>query len=595
MKYFPTQNQKFTYLQTNRSDVLGSLWASLNIDLQSNLGALRVSPRLVINTSTVDSASMTSAPRAFKFFGVFFTISGGRVFQSATALPTSAFAVNADTGFKTNYNNLSDLDLFNGILFSTTQDEVWSLSAIGGTWTRRGGATPLTTNVYHGLKYFKKYNRLYVIGTRSKVYSFDTAYTLATSGDYSLDLGFNDEFQILCMAVNTNSVWIGVTASTNQIGRGRIYEWDGISAQVTNEFILDGSNSCEAIIIKDNIPYAVDGNGRLLKFTGYSFQEVGRLPYNNIATLNNTNVTGFIHPNGLLVTYNSTILMNVSNINNNDALTTNENLPSGVWEWSEEFGMVHKYSPSLTRLDAVATITDFGQNNIYYLGGAGALANADSLSSPPTGRNPKIIVGFTYYTNPSTTKSAIFVDDVNDTLQKAGYFVTVKFPASDPKDQLSVQNAWQNIYTMYRKLLNTNDKITIKFRNEEIDPVTVAGTWTSTTTFTTTTDVSALVGYEVEPVLGLGSGKTSHITSVTGSGTYTVTVDETYTGATGISTIRIQNWKKISTVTSGSSTYDGTGVGPVSNWCQFKLAMIFLGRDEVERLIIINQNYNPAN
>ena len=50
--------------------------------------------------------------------------------------------------------------------------------------------------------------------------------------------------------------------------------------------------------------------------------------------------------------------------------------------------------------------------------------------------------------------------------------------------------------------------------------------------------------------------------------------------------------KKISTITSGQATFDQAGIGELANWIQFKVAMIFTGKDEIEKLIIINQDFN---
>src|SRR3990167_7507089 len=45
---FPPTDKEYTYLQVNRGDDIGSIWSSMNLDLQSNLGQLRLAPRLIL-------------------------------------------------------------------------------------------------------------------------------------------------------------------------------------------------------------------------------------------------------------------------------------------------------------------------------------------------------------------------------------------------------------------------------------------------------------------------------------------------------------------------------------------------------------------
>lgn len=586
--FFPAQGKPFTYLQTNRSDDLGSISSSMNIDLQSNLGTMRVAPRLQVTTSTATQAGMTTAPRAFRtFVGEFYTISGTRVYKGGST-PVDPFLPDTGTNTQTTYNTQSDLELFNGELFSTTTTEVWSLNG-STTWTRRGGAAPLGGG-FHGLEYFKKFNRLYVIATGDKVYSFDTAYTLATSGDYSLDLATNQTFKITCMATTSSSVWIGVTAFLNTAGRGRVYEWDGISAQPTNEYILE-SNSCLAIVVDNDIPYIMDGYGALLKFTGSSFTEMGRLPSNNLDSLDSVNALGFIHPNGLVATNNNTILALIRNQNNNVGDTINENCPSGVWEFSEDFGPTHKHAFTYNPV-GTSTITDYGQNR---MGRPGALANGDGLVATSTGRSPGLILGAQVFTNATSSVYAVCTVDVDNTVQKKGYFVTSWFNSAE------IQDKWTRLWATYRRFLSSDDSIVFKYRLYEEAPIQATITWVNTTSFTTTTDVTAYgptatgfngtTGGEVEGIQGTGSGQCAHITSiVNNAGTYTVTVDTAFTGVTtGTAKVRLQKWIKLFPESVGQVvSYNQMAIGDSNTRAQIKGCMTFTGDDEFHKLVVVS-------
>ena len=589
---FPAKNQGYTYLQTNRSDDLGSLWSTLNLDFQSNLGTMRVAPRLKKNTNTTDQANL-GEPVAFKYFGVFHAIAGGRIFVGGTSA-NDVFTPDTATNSQTSYSALSDLQIFNGILFSTTNTEIWSLDGAGGTWTRRGGAAPLGSSS-HMMAYFKKFNRLYVIGDVTKIYSLDTAYSLATTGDYSLNLNSPNQQEVsICMKATSDSIWIGAGNYLNETGRGKIYQWDGISAQVTNEYILD-ANACMAILIHNDIPYAFDSNGALLKFNGSSFEEIGRLPNNNLVNVNYVVNTSFIHPNGLLATKNNTILALVRNRNNDSTSSIPENLPSGVWEWSSDFGFTHKHSISYNPV-ASSTITDYGQNRVAL---TGALSNGDALSSP-TGTGT-ILVGVNYYTDATNIVSGIFVDDSENTIQKKGYFVTTWFNSQQIEDK------WARIWTVYRRFLASNDSIVLKYRLYEEEPIEATITWTSTTTFTTTTDVTAYSptatgfngtsGGEVEIIRGTGGASCAHITSiVNNAGTYTVTLDTIITGVTGTATARFQKWiKLLPEITGQVKSWEQMAIGMNNTRIQIKGCLTFTGDDEFQKFALVSNEDIKSN
>src|ERR1035437_181276 len=583
--------------QKNNSDVNGSLYASFNLDLTENEGKVRLGKRLIVNTNTTDVAEITSYPCGFKVFGSYkFAIAGlsgtGYVFRNSYQYPNATlFAKQVQSNTPTTVDStLSDIEVSNSNLYLTCKGTAVYFSTDGNTWTTQFAAGTDTT----GVKMMTSFqSRTYMTQLKSQVISWDASNTVATSGAYTVQLGNSDSNLITFIRSSSNRIWIG-TLNTNG-GKGYIYEWDGTATQVQKSYRMEASGALSCII-KDDIPYVMDSNGSLLAWNGGTFVKLAslnrihnQLLYNAISSVNNR----FIHPNGMsIIKGKICMLIDGRNYNNATALsdTIEETIPSGVYEYDENKGLYHKYSVGSSHVGD--TIIDYGQVKLF---GVGALSELN-ISDNTSGRNGTFLAGASYYTDTATTQSGIFYDDSNDTLQKAGYLITTKQYAIDQTGQPSVQNSWQNIYTLYRKFLNANDEITVKYRNEEIDAVIATATWTSTTTFTTPTDLSALVGYEVEPILGLGSGKTSHIISAPfGGGVSTVTLDETYTGATGTSHIRIQNWKKISTInTSSQATYDQAGIGPVSNWVQFKIGLIFTGKDELEKLIII-QNYNPAN
>ncbi len=574
--YLPEQNKN--YLQTNRSDDKGSLWSTMGLDFQSNFNTMRVAPRLKVNTSTADDAQL-GLPVAFSNFDfTFFAICGGSVFKNGSTVG-AAFTEDASTGAVTTYDSGSDLTVFDARLWSTAAAKLYSKvtnGTGGGTWTERA----TFSGNFHPLVNFTKFNRLYYPGSAEAVYSIDTANVAASSGDYTLTLGAGAV--ITCMKATSTSIWIGVSSLINSPGSPPAYilEWDGISAQATNKYLLKSPYIC-SIVIDRNIPYVMDGNGVLNKYTGYSFDEISRLPFTTTPPH-----SGFIHRNGLVTTKNNTILALVNNYCGTDpavlsVATTYENLSAGVWEYSDTFGFTHRYSFTYNPSDN-STITDYGQSRIY---APGAIFQAKDEGQ--TISNGSLLLGATYYTSATVTTSSIFFDDSNNTVQKKGYFVTTWFNSNEIEDK------WTRLWVTYRRLLASTDSLVFKYRIQEEDPIYATITWVNTTSFTTTTDITAYgptatgfngtIGGEVEVLQGTGSGACIHITNiVNNAGTYTVTIDDAVTGVTtGTAKARFQKWiKLLPEITGQVKSWEQMAIAVNNVRIQVKGCLTFTGDGE---------------
>jgi len=464
--YFPDPRKGYTYLQTNRSDDLGSIWSSFNLDFQTNLGVIRSSPKLVINTSSTDDADL-SVPSAFEFFsskwwalagGVFataeeditdpftqdtsrfqfgdgttqfditnpagttfrytydgtgtdpditaatfavgqtvviasntiaagnrgtFTITGSGanyfevtnasgVVESNKVIGTGSLSVTGGS-ISTNFGFYgSDLKAYNGSLWATAytasslNDKIYKKTSASGNWVP---FTDLGLSSIHKMVVFDKFEQLYYIESGSQINSIDTEDVIYNSGtgDYSLSLTASDGF-ITCMDASSTAIWIGTTRTSNSTAydgsQGQVLVWDGQSAQVSEVYTLPTAGVV-AICVYNNIPYAVDSEGRILKYSGYSFEEIARLPINRMILQNSTvsiaSSSGvFVHFNGFAATKNNTLLVSVRNLNDDGTFT--ENLPSGIWELDLATGnFTHRYSFTLKTL-ASTTVSDYGHN-----------------------------------------------------------------------------------------------------------------------------------------------------------------------------------------------------------------------------------------
>jgi hypothetical protein len=264
-------------------------------------------------------------------------------------------------------------------------------------------------------------------------------------------------------------------------------------------------------------------------------------------------------------------------------------MPSGVWELDlATNNFTHKHSPSL-KTRASSTITDYGQNMIQY---AGAI-KINTLQPDSAAGRVTLLAGFNYYTDNSTANSGIFIDSPAHPLtdlegQKRGYFITTWFESSEITDN------WNRIWATYRRFLDSADKIVIKYRlNDEAPSVAVPINWISTTAFTTdtpTVNVSNYAGYEVEILLGAGSGSSNQITTVTfSSPSYTVNFDTAIpNGGSGSATARFQKWIKLGEITGQVLSYGSFPISFTNTRIQFKVELQFTGDDEFHKMILVS-------
>lgn len=549
---FPQANK--VYVQKNRSNVLveSNIWSSMGLDFQSNVGVLRISPRLQLNTTLAANL----LPIAFRYFdGAMFSVIGSAIYVSNGSFTSTPFIADGSSGTPAGLQAGSDLETIGGCLCTTNGVNLYKKASNGsgtGAWTMV--TSSLTTGTNHKLTFLKKFDRLYLLEDGFKVWSVDSALSsVTTSGDYTLNLTTGnvggDKYFITCLKATSTDIWIGAMAlaTDDKANRGTIFQWDGISAQSTNQFLTE-AHGVQAIVIKDNIPFAMDTFGRLLQFTGSSFDEVGRLPVQSNKLLVNAgqNVTGaFIDANGLSVTKNGTILALVNGLNEDG--TQNENFASGVYEFDLKGGCTHK-SPFTYTPIASTTITDYGQNRVS---ATGALTSISGLLFDALGNVGTILAGATYYTNASTVANGVFIDNFADTIQKKGYYVTTWMESDE------IAEGWTRLWASFRRFLSATDNIVFKYRNYEVAPVEATITWVNTNSFTTTTDITAYgptvpgfngtMGGEVEILQGTGGASCVHITNiVNNAGTYTVTVDDAVAGVTtGTAIARFQKWIKL--------------------------------------------------
>lgn len=605
------QNLKF--VQGNRDDGMhtmpymvppynqvNTLVGSYNLDLTNSYGDVHTT-RMKMTTNTNDGVdpSMTDVPVGFRYYwdgsvaGIY-TVAGSFVHKNSGVVNSGFVKFTTASGYPTNCDSAySDIEIFNGALYVTTNDnKVYKY--LNGTWSQpislgSTDANPHMLTVYGSSS---SAGRMYCTYGRTKVVSWDTSDSISTTpGTFCISTDL--DMQILWIRSAASRIWIGVGSLSNTSQRrGSVIEWDGTSAFPITTHRMESSVPLSCVI-KDDIPYVMDSNGRLVYWNGGTFKEVARLPYydrwpwNTASTTNNSR---YIHPNGMTIN-NGRINILIKNTLYENGSPTPEFIPSGVWEYDENFGLYHKYSPSYI-LPNSTFVKDYGQNIINAVGGISDM-KVNNLASNAEGR---FLAGISIYTNGSSTTAGVFCDETAVTsvhkggnttaVQKSGYIVTAKIASQN------VTDVWQKIFVKYKKFFTNTDRMVIKYRIDDPVPQTYPITWVNGTTFTSTSDLSSyVIGDEVEIMQGLGSGMCAHITSISLlNGTTTVVIDETPTNIIASTAVaRFQKWTKVgSDIFDQASQFKELAIGQTSIWIQFKIFMLWTGDGEFYELMVSN-------
>ena len=573
--------------QFNLGPLFGEIQYSKNIDLVSRRGSLRVSRRLLVNTSSSDDADL-GAPVACvrstagtsatdQWWAVCDTV----LFKTAGTDPTVTFAQDAITTTPTDLDRrYSDLEHWEGDIFVTSSDDIHRLA--GGTWDQNWwvttqSQTALTASIYHPIK--RLWNGDLAIGDGQYIHIVekDDAGTFYIS--YKR-LRFPPEYRVVWIRSSNGRAWFGCNHVLG--GEAVVFEWDGRSPNYNepSPYRL-GHALTMAGIVKDNIPYAVNGRGQVLKFNGSNFAEYARFPVANEGTLDIggtleiawrtsfSAVTDRLHPNGIDVVNGEIHLL----VGGGISAVTNliDEFPSGVWVLEEHGGerasLVHRYSLS----QSVSAGSEGGGTVIDY--GTTTGTNMGFLKATNDGEY--FICGASIYTDDATTVlSAIFeLSKASLADGSRGYFVTPRFQSS------GIEDKWVALWLKFRKLDDADDRIIVKYRTDE-DPTLdffAAITWSSTTVFTTTNaSFSAVVdGDEVEVLWGRGAGACAQVSgtpSLAGS-TYTVTLAEAVAGVSGGARVRVRNWTLAETISNQNLKNLLVRIGADAQWIEFKIEL----------------------
>ena len=566
----PNQN----WVQVNKGERLGSINASWNLDLLSNAGNVKISPQVLPTADT----NLSGLPTAFAkdiTNGRDYALCGAYIYYWKVAdLAWDAHINVVETNNPECNLYYDDMTYWNGGLLVTVTGAITTgVSRLAsGTWTPNwyvivsGGS--LLSGYPHPLCI--AYNNLLLIGNKNNVVSITTADAVDTSA-----VVLPSEYTIEWIKSSSTGVWIGTKNIMK--GEAKVFYWDGYSENYNAGYVV-GSESCfSGAIGKDNIPYVLNGYGQLLKFNGSSFQEVARFEVANakthylrgyFGTFTDADGLNPIHRNGMAIIDDKVhILLNATI--DGDSTKLLENQLSGIWCYTEENGLFHRFS--LTQNYGTAKY-DLGYPIISQ---AGAII-------PRPKRLGSFYAGYTTYLSGLTGggTSRIGIVDTTDTRQKIAYFTLPKIYAE------GIDEMWNNITAIHKELVNPEDYIKVKYRFvkgfSDLQTL-IAGTWTGSNTFTATIGEME-VDDEVEIVTGRGAGMTTKITDITCT---TITIADHATAGSGTFYFRSERWTEVDTIQDLVSRFNKFSIDKNNTQIQFKVILFGKGDSpELEKLIL---------
>lgn len=580
----PNPEAEKPWFQDNRGNSRGSIQSSFNLDLASNLGKVR--------TTRTKRVAYTGSPENFgqvvsleRFDGKLFVASensGGHDIWEGGNTPFDTLT-NDTTSVEIVPSN-SDMLAWNNGLYVCNSTEI-KYSTNGTTWSEVG--SDVLASGTHLLT--AKNDLLYVSDEIYKVKSVTSGNSFQGSGSQTLDLNMPG-YGITMLMAGIDQIWIGL--SSEQLGAPCfVFEWDGETENTPTARYEINASGIMAGVIKDGVPYIVDSMGRLLRFDGGGFTEVARFP--NLRSFRNFNEVDnddrAIHPRGMGVDGDE-VLICVANRTEGVTADDFNDFPSGVWAYSEDTGLYHKFSASYQAKGDTGTtnLTDHGQHRAH-AGGPLLVFEPANDNSDTADAGGHVVFGMEYYVDADDTGSdtewGLFADDTRDNTQKAGWYVSPRIRASEFRDN------WEKIYAAISDLETTGDLVEIKARTKDDYPTYAIAEWTGGDRFNTITELTAYEqGDEVSIVQGKGSGAIAHATSVTSGAGSEVVLDRDIQGITaGItSVVRLEKWTKIGKVEDIDEFVEGYTYGVADHWMQVKLYMQWTGPRELHAILINN-------
>lgn len=524
------------WTQPNTGNIFGSIYSTRNVDL-SVAGVASLSRRMQYvgreNTSgssfdyllsvIYDGQALATASVRYWY------ITSDKIYRTATDL--SAFTIDNIASSPSLFLG-SDGLMWNDGMYVTTTSNMSKL--VGGAWT--GSLMALTTGLPHPLC-VSTINDYLLVGNGNVLKKRTTAGVntdaLTLPSNYRIQWIRSDNARVLigCRDLNGDS--------------GAVFDWDEVAAAATNKYDIDADWPLSGDFRNTDF-FLVTNDGRLQKYNGGGFGTVAQWVV--YRTLEGEWVNGFtngtVMQRGLGIIDGKVSIMINGEIDNgyNDS-PLYENMASGIWEFSEDTGLNHKYGLSVSQ-----TGTDYAQMVLSGAGAIGAIVTDPIVGAPDPSTQGSILLTGGRLSDGTANEFYTLCTVVKGT--NRGEITSTRIETVDIADQS------MKLWCKFRGLWTSEDKLIFKYKDytkQGLPFTTVAGvTWSSNVQFTSSSTYwqYASMGDEVTVTSGKGAGAAAHIASISlNAGTYTVVLDEAIPNVinTDVSQVICDNFTKLET------------------------------------------------
>jgi len=530
------QNKQWS--QLNQGDLLGTLHATRNIDLNTP-GILKLAQRTRYVGQT-SSGNFLDAHNIILYNQIYYVCST-RMFSMTRSL--GGFAEDVSSNAPSS-GPITDGCIWNGSMYVSKTARISKLS--GSTWTQDWSSADFanTGSSYpHPIEPNVK-NTDVLVGDGNLLKKCDSTGTITTA------ITFPANYVINWIRRGTNVNYIGLNELYG--GTGAVGIWDGLSTTIEANAIIPimATTPLSGVLDDDGVLNILQSDGRLMRFNGSGFTYLAELPPFRDYLLRK-DWGGSLTIQNRVLNRGMKMVRGKIHVSLTSALsgTRASNFFDGVWVYDKDNkAFYHKFGPSNAN-----TVTDFGQcqttamtaiSPIFEGGGEG-----DSNYIDPT----STVGGFILFAsrNSGANSSTTYRNLLSATTgENRGQFTLNRIESS------AVTSSNISVWCKYQGVTTSTDKIIFKYRTKYRDAISVLSTgitWTSSTVFTSTNTgfATAEVGDEITILSGNGAGSTAHISIISYSNpTYTITLDEAITGvsSTNDGDILIENFKKLNTI-----------------------------------------------
>ena len=566
MSTFSIPNSQGQIRQSNSGDIFGELHETFNIDLTTNQGKIKTSNRLgkvlVEGTHIGTPAGFVDMLTWGSYYYILTEDSGYR----CSVLDDPTNSSNWASSVATHDSDLSSTAvIFDGQMRISTNTDIsrWNGGGSYATdwWTNDESGDALTTSVPHVMEVVQSQKETLYVTDGAQVQYLEKGSTTKV-----VELDSNVIASCLASGLS-GAMWVGTYNETN----GNAYVYEIYTGEVTGstptyrQAYPINAQAVLAIWMKDNNPHILTEKGEIQAFNGAGFITIEEFPIRfdsktlegvQSGQIQSSNRSRPVHPRGVR-THEDSVFFNINLNSEEDEYSVNTRAHSGIWEYNYVTQVLnHRFSPAHQTTDYGSSKTNFGYplmivDNQYTFLMSGGFDSVNSLDN-------------VYMTISGTPQS---------------WFVTKEISSG------TVADAYEAVYHK-AKTLAVGEEIVTQYRTSKRDTVYATANWLTTTSFTTTTDVSAIQDGELIRVShGYASGDYCNVVSITSSATtWTVTVDRAIGAVGEVSYIYSDNYiKSAAPYTSEQGEYQKLGGFGVNPWIQF--LVILKGNIEYRQFI----------